>query len=184
MTLRWQAAGISDTGLRRAHNEDTLILDQNEGVVIVADGMGGRPGGEYASSLAAGLMEVELYSRFGFSYSPRLFANVGGEAAKVAVREVGWGLFWVSLVIVVVVSVLTGLLGKKLLRLRMKRSWAAQPTIIALLSVLILANKWSAHSRRVFPLVRLIDEAQAFYLSPPRKLENVGLFFRWNFRER
>ena len=63
MTLRWQAGGASDTGLRRDQNEDTLLLDQTEGVVIVADGMGGRPGGEYASSLAAQVIQAHLSSR-------------------------------------------------------------------------------------------------------------------------
>ncbi len=62
MTLGWKTAGVSDTGLRRSQNEDTLVLDPAVGVVIVADGMGGRPGGEYASALAARVVHAHLSS--------------------------------------------------------------------------------------------------------------------------
>jgi protein phosphatase len=62
LTLRWKAAGVSDTGLRRAQNEDSLVLDHDGGVVIVADGRGGRPGGEFASALAAQVVQEHLSS--------------------------------------------------------------------------------------------------------------------------
>ena len=57
MTFTYKAAGVSDKGLRRARNEDTLLLDQSNGIVIVADGIGGRPGGEVASSMAVRVIQ-------------------------------------------------------------------------------------------------------------------------------
>jgi PPM family protein phosphatase len=40
------------TGLRRAHNEDTLYCDEAQRLWIVADGMGGLDSGEVASAMA------------------------------------------------------------------------------------------------------------------------------------
>ena len=60
MTLIYRAAGVSDTGLSRAHNEDTLLLDPDNGMVVVADGIGGRPGGEIASSMAVQAIQESL----------------------------------------------------------------------------------------------------------------------------
>jgi PPM family protein phosphatase len=47
-----RSAGKSDTGLVRENNEDALLIDEKNGIFLLADGMGGGPGGEVASELA------------------------------------------------------------------------------------------------------------------------------------
>lgn len=44
--------GITDTGRTRARNEDSLSIIPSLGVAMVADGMGGHPGGDIASRIA------------------------------------------------------------------------------------------------------------------------------------
>jgi serine/threonine protein phosphatase PrpC len=43
--------GLTDTGLVRKKNEDTICFDSALGLVVLADGMGGHRGGEIASGL-------------------------------------------------------------------------------------------------------------------------------------
>lgn len=49
--LAIESAGITDIGKKRKNNEDTLYLDDDLGLYIVADGMGGHLAGEVASKL-------------------------------------------------------------------------------------------------------------------------------------
>jgi protein phosphatase len=52
-------AGLSDIGRRRKANQDSMYFDSAHGMAIVADGIGGRRGGEVASSMAvAGLKQA------------------------------------------------------------------------------------------------------------------------------
>ena len=44
--------GLTDTGKIREHNEDTIALDPDIGLLVLADGMGGYNAGEVASGIA------------------------------------------------------------------------------------------------------------------------------------
>ena len=44
--------GKTDVGRRRSHNEDGIAIDNDAGIVMVADGMGGCNAGEIASAMA------------------------------------------------------------------------------------------------------------------------------------
>ncbi len=55
--MKYSSFGISDIGMKRSNNEDAYLLNDTLGLYMVADGMGGHAGGEFASRLAVTLVE-------------------------------------------------------------------------------------------------------------------------------
>lgn len=50
--MKVRAYGLTDVGLKRTKNEDNFLVDEEMGLILVADGMGGHKGGDLASKLA------------------------------------------------------------------------------------------------------------------------------------
>ena len=79
MRIGWEAAGGSDVGRLRKGNEDTLRMDADRGIFLVADGMGGHAAGEIASDLAATTTEQTL--------TIAVDVGVAGGGIATAIRE-------------------------------------------------------------------------------------------------
>ncbi|MEN6326804.1 MAG: Stp1/IreP family PP2C-type Ser/Thr phosphatase [Syntrophomonas sp.] len=52
-----KVVGISDLGLHRRKNEDSYLMNQNMGLFVICDGMGGHRGGDIASQMAVNTID-------------------------------------------------------------------------------------------------------------------------------
>ena len=61
--MQLMVSAATDTGLVRDGNEDCFLVDQDLGLFIVADGMGGHRAGEKASSMSVEIVRNVLVER-------------------------------------------------------------------------------------------------------------------------
>ena len=55
-----EIASCTDPGMVRSHNEDSIASDPANGLVVLADGMGGYNAGEVASGMATTVITTEM----------------------------------------------------------------------------------------------------------------------------
>ena len=65
VTARWRSAIATDPGLVRESNEDRCYTDDERGVFLVVDGIGGHAGGEIAAELAVDTIRQALLNSRG-----------------------------------------------------------------------------------------------------------------------
>src|SRR5260370_31862010 len=60
MESRFLSAGSSDAGNVRGNNEDRVYIDEERGIYLVVDGMGGQAAGEEAADIAVKTVKGRL----------------------------------------------------------------------------------------------------------------------------
>ncbi len=86
------AFGLTDVGRKRRHNEDAYLLDEERGLFVVADGMGGHAAGEVASRITVesiqeyiAATEEEHESSWPFGFNSRV--SLEGNRLTTAVEK-------------------------------------------------------------------------------------------------
>ncbi len=86
--MKIHAHGVTNVGLVRDHNEDSLLFDVDHGVFAVADGVGGMPGGDVASAAAIAAVKTILQTEGAAAL--RDLPRIADQAHR-AVRKAGNG---------------------------------------------------------------------------------------------
>jgi serine/threonine protein phosphatase PrpC len=73
------AGARTDPGTKRANNEDSMLVLEDESLFVVADGMGGHAGGEVASQLAVEAMASTFLEK---ARTPCILSNVPPRAVQ------------------------------------------------------------------------------------------------------
>lgn len=80
-----EVASATDAGAVRTHNEDSIAADNELGLLVLADGMGGYKSGDVASSIATGLV-IDYLRRSLSEIEPSPIRSAGLSAESLAVK--------------------------------------------------------------------------------------------------
>ena len=85
--MKLTAAGLSDVGRERDHNEDSYAVEDDLGLYIVCDGMGGHQAGEIASALAINAVVDYVKSHGDAADKVEMLAESAREANRRVIEE-------------------------------------------------------------------------------------------------
>ena len=82
-----EVTGITDVGKIRSHNEDSIGTDVTNGLVVLADGMGGYKAGEVASAIAINMILAGIKERLPNVNAGEIDNDSGLSAESIVVRD-------------------------------------------------------------------------------------------------
>ncbi len=83
----FRVAYRTDVGLKRSNNQDAILVKEDIGLCIVADGMGGHKAGEIASSMTVDAIEHYVRDRIGMSDIEELIQLAIKDANRIVYLE-------------------------------------------------------------------------------------------------
>lgn len=94
-SVRIESAGLTDPGVVRSFNEDSLVSDHALGLFVLADGMGGYKAGDVASTMATSAILEDLRGTLngGGASPPQEGLSRRGAALKAAVERANRAIY-------------------------------------------------------------------------------------------
>jgi len=87
LQYKLEVVNVSDVGIKRPHNEDSTATNEELGILVLADGMGGYKAGELASAIAVTHIYNEVISGLKNSTSEGIDEDSGLDHHSILIRD-------------------------------------------------------------------------------------------------